>query len=188
MLRPGLYEQVINSEIDTELSGIPAARQATGSIDKAEASKVLAQYVADVVQKGMDNLIDKGGDLAAQIELSNRIIQTVKQMTEEPEFTALSVDEQARQLFALLEEDDPRLVVGKTASDIARPETSIAQSSLFTGAVHEPQMYTELKKEIVSADRIDMLVSFIKWSGLRLIIDELREFTILYGSHRRESH
>ena len=177
MLHHGLYEQVINNQLNSELAEIPEARKAVAPIDKAEASKVLAQYLADVVQKGLDNVADNGGDISAQIALTNQIVDLIQNTTREADFAALGVDQRAEQLLALLRETDPRLAVGKTAADLSRPETSIAQSSLFTGAIHEPQMYTELKKEIVSADRIDMLVSFIKWSGLRLLMDELREFT-----------
>lgn len=177
MLYPGLYEQVINNALDRELSDIPEARRSTAPIDKAEASKVLAQYLTDVVQKGLDNVQDNGGGIEAQIALANQIVNTIQTTTQEADFAALGVDQRAEQLLALLRENDPRLAAGKAAKDIERPETSLAQSSLFTGAIHEPQMYTELKKEIVSADRIDMLVSFIKWSGLRLLMDELRQFT-----------
>ena len=177
LLLPGLYEQVINTALNCELVEIPDARKSVAPIDKAEASKVLAQYLADVVQKGLDNVVDNGGDISTQIGLANQIVDLIQNTTKEADFAALSVDQRAEQLLALLQEQDPRLAVGKTVADLSRPETSIAQSSLFTGAIHEPQIYTELKKEIVSADRIDMLVSFIKWSGLRLLMDELREFT-----------
>lgn len=177
MLDHGLYEQVINNQLSSELAEIPVARKAIVPIDEAEASKVLAQYLTEIVQKGLDNVLDNGGDISTQIALINQIVSLIQSTTNEGDFAGLGVDQRAEQLFALLSESDPRLAVGKTAADLSRPETSIAQSSLFTGAIHEPQMYTELKKEIVSADRIDMLVSFIKWSGLRLLIDELREFT-----------
>lgn len=177
MLKPGLYEQIINKALQSELAEIAEARKSTAPIDSAEASKILSQYIAEVAEKGLDNVADRGGDLASQVELANQIIQTIQRKIGEADFAELSVEAQAEQLLALLGEGDPRLPLGKTAKDMPRPETSIAQSSLFTGAVHEPQMYGELKKEIASADEIDMLVSFIKWSGLRLIIDELREFT-----------
>ena len=177
MLHHGLYEQVINNQLTSELAEIPETRKAVAPIDKAEASKVLAQYLADVVQKGLDNVLDNGGDISAQIGLANQIVDLIQSTTQEADFTSLGVDQRAEQLLALLRESDPRLAVGKTAADLSRPESSIAQSSLFTGATHEPQLYAELKKEIASADRIDMLVSFIKWSGLRLLMDELREFT-----------
>lgn len=39
-------------------------------------------------------------------------------------------------------------------------------------------MLGELNKEILTSDSIDLLVSFIKWSGLRCIIDSLREATM----------
>lgn len=177
MLHPGLYEQVINNALTSELSDIPDARKSIAPIDKAEAAKVLAQYLTDVVQKGMENVLDNGGDISAQIALANQIVTLIQNTTQEADFASLGVDQRAEQLLALLREQDPRLAAGKTATDLSRPETSIAQSSLFTGAINEPQMYTELKKEILSSDRIDMLVSFIKWSGLRLLMDELREFT-----------
>ena len=175
MLKDGLYEQIISKSLDVELSTTDKLSK-TAPIDSAEASKVLAKYVAEVVEKGLDNLADNGGDVNAQVALANRIISTIMTETKEREFDELSVAQRAEQLLALFDKRNSILALDEKA-EIIRPETSIAQSSLFTGAIHEPQMYTELKKEIVSCNRIDMLVSFIKWSGLRLIMDELTTFT-----------
>ena len=67
MLRHGLYEQVINNQLTNELAKIEEARKKIAPIDKAEAAKVLSQYLADVIQKGLDNILDNGGDISAQI-------------------------------------------------------------------------------------------------------------------------
>lgn len=181
-LPPGLYEQVINKSLGADLAVTDKLRQ-TEPIDPAEAAIVLSRYIAEVAEKGMQNLKDSGGDISTQVELANRIISAIVSQTNNTEFDSLTVDESASLLLALIEnKNNTQALNGKI--DLPRPETSIAQSSLFTGALHEPQMFTELKKEIVSCDRIDMLVSFIKWSGLRLIIDELREFTSNGGELR----
>ena len=69
--------KVVNNRLASELAEIPEARKAVAPIDRAEASKVLAQYLADVVQKGLDNVLDNGGDISAQIELSNQIVALI---------------------------------------------------------------------------------------------------------------
>ena len=175
ILQDGLYEQVVNNEIRDELIDTDKHKELAG-IDHAEAPKVLAKYVSEVIESGLKNLIDRGGSIDDQVRLTNQIISTVTKATEDPEYEKLQVTEEAEQLLALFDNQNNIWALdGK--SQVARPETSIAQSSLFTGAVHEPQMYSELKREIISCDQIDMLVSFIKWSGLRLIMDELTAFT-----------
>ena len=176
MLHNGLYEQIINKSLDNELAATDKLCQ-TAPIDEGESSKVLARYIAEIIEKGLDNVRENGGDLSAQVELVNKIVTTIMTETKEADFDEMAVAKRAEQLLALYDKRNCILALDEKATGIIRPETSIAQSSLFTGAIHEPQMFTELKKEIVSSDRIDMLVSFIKWSGLRLIMDELREFT-----------
>ncbi len=183
LLRPGLYEQVINERIKQELEKIPAERRQAAPIDGAEAPRVLARYVAGVVQKKLNELSEGRNGVAGQVRLVNRMIDMLGQ-DDGAVRSGLSVDRRAEQLLALLGAQDPDLAMGKTARDLERPETSLAESSLFTGAVREPQMFSELKREIRSCSRIDMLVSFIKWSGLRLIFNELKNFT-QRGGHLR---
>ena len=183
MLKPGLYEQVINKELGQEIDQATEQVKSVAPIDKAEASKVLAKYLTKIIEKGLENVKDKDGNIDKQINLANKIVQIINAETQENDFEGLTVDQRAQQLLAILNRQNTIYAVNENA-EVVRPKTSIAQSSLFTGAVHEPSMYTELKKEIVSADRIDMLVSFIKWSGLRLIIDDLRSFTQRGGQLR----
>ncbi len=178
MLNPGLYEQLINRALRQELDAIPSERKAIASVDPAEAAEVLSRYIAEATKKALSGMAEGRGEVADQVALVNRLVGML------PETEGHSIDDRAEQLLALLAEQDPALALGKTASDVVRPETSIAQSSLFTGAVHEPQMFSELKKEIASADRIDMLVSFIKWSGLRLILEDLEAFARRGGELR----
>lgn len=176
MLKTGLYEKVISRDLGVQLDSQTDKLKKTATIDEAEASKILAKYIAQIVEKGLDNLVDNGGNIQTQIALANKIVSTIKTETREDVFDGMSVDERAEQLLALLDKTNTIYALNEKA-EIVRPVTSLSQSSLFTGAVNEPQMFTELKKEIVSCNKIDMLVSFIKWSGLRLIIDELRTFT-----------
>lgn len=132
MLQPGLYEQVINEKIDKELSCVANARKDTEKIDEAEASKILSQYLSEIVKQGLDHISDNGGNLSSQVNLANDIVSLIQRNTGEDTFKNMSITSQAEQLRVLLKENDPGLAIGKSAKDAVRPVTSIAQSSLFT--------------------------------------------------------
>ena len=181
-MKPGLYEQIINKGMNSELERIPENCKYQEKVDSAEASRVLSTYVAELLQRKMDSIYEKSGDdsLNNQIEYINKVISVIDDESKDQ----VMIGQSGEQLLSIMSDNDDRLLLGKKAKDIPRPQTSMAYSSLFTGAVREPQMLNELKKEIASADKIDMLVSFIKWSGLRELIYDLKEFTSKGGQLR----
>ena len=176
MLKRGIYEQVRNREISKEIDANNDIITKLEKIDQAESSTILAKYITEIIEKGLNQIHDNKDSVKNKIDLTNKIVNIIAEATGDEEIGDLSVDDRAEQLLAVLDSKDNINTIVKS-TDIIRPETSISMTSLFTGSGHEPSMFTELKKEILSCDRIDMLVSFIKWSGLVKIIEELREFT-----------
>lgn len=172
MMKPGLYEQIISNAMSGELSSIPDVCKAVEKLDVEEAPQALAEYVAEATRRTLESVPK---DTNEQIALVNKVLSVLAEKRED--ISGKEVDNRAEKLLHILAEDSVERIAGKTATNITRPETPMSVSSLFTGSAHEPKMFSEIKKEIISADRIDMLVSFIKWSGLRLIIDELQQFT-----------
>lgn len=133
MLKQGIYEQLINRMIGGEIKKAEEKNMYVdvAPVDTGEASKVLSQYLTEIIEKGLDNVRDNGGSLADQIALVNRLVDAVKTETREDSFGDMSVDRQAEQLLALFDKQDSILAVNEKAQ-IVRPVTSLAHSSLLS--------------------------------------------------------
>ena len=106
MLKSGIYEQIINKELRSQLevyrNNSEKIIQAE-SIDLEEASIILAKYLSEVIQKGLSSIKDNHKDINIQIDLCNRLIDTVVRETGEQALGELSVDKRAEMLLALID-------------------------------------------------------------------------------------
>ncbi|MBQ9273497.1 MAG: hypothetical protein IJ228_01670 [Succinivibrio sp.] len=201
-LCPGLYEQVINRELSAKLKELSEKLFRREGIDEAEAPAILSEYAAAVIQKSLELLGAQtgqhpavGGDadpqnaprpaLSAQIRLINAIVQLLgSSCCNDEYFQQQQVDDRGEQLLSVYAENDAR-ILDPGFTDYERPQTSLRWSTLFTGYEHGIRLDGELRREIRSADSVDLLISFIKYSGLRLIYEDLKAFTDQPGKKLR---
>lgn len=172
----GLYEQLINKLISSKLDNLDRDTYyvKTTLIDKQEASKILANYLINVIQYGL-SLVN--GDLEKQIEISNKIIRLLRDEIKEDDFDEDIIDTQANILSAILNKIDSGIANFDNYLKEITPYTRLSQSELFTGSNAGVSLDSEIRKEIQSSDKICFLVSFIKWSGISIFQKELIEFT-----------
>jgi superfamily II DNA or RNA helicase/HKD family nuclease len=57
------------------------------------------------------------------------------------------------------------------------PRTGLRRPWLFTSGRHDPPLLDELRRELTNVDHVDILVSFITWSGVRKIRDLIQRAT-----------
>ncbi|MGN1388753.1 MAG: DUF3427 domain-containing protein, partial [Bulleidia sp.] len=146
------------------------------TIAKDDAPAILSKYVQTLVERKLREVSEKDhSTIEDQITVANQIIHTLDDAEAEDHIAG-----QGRELLAIAGEAYP----GKKASELTRPETSLSSISLLTGGPEEPKLGSELQKEILSSSRVDLLVSFIRWSGIVTLLPAFREFTQKGGKLR----
>ena len=169
LLKSGLYEQLLTFALQEDLDVLADPRlYAIAPVDAEEAHSAIAQFLEHLLVTGLATL--RGTEAAdRQRRLVDRIILTLTEELGQDWVQDLSLATPLRRL----------LVVHAQPNDSPdeRPDTLLSRSALLTGTRLDPSLGSQLRKEIATADRVDMLCSFIRWSGLRILMDELRRFT-----------
>ena len=176
-LPDGLYEQLINQNVQNQLDALAKedVHVLTSGLAPEEAAVFLSRYTARVVRYALQEV--RSADRPnRQVEIINRILTTLQQELPNALIEEEMLCADAQLLQAVFEKENFSYPDPREHLESALPRTRLSQSELFTGSHAGISLESELKKEIASADELHWLVSFIKFSGLRLIRHELEEF------------
>lgn len=176
MNQSGIYEQLITELIAARLNRerfFVGERPLSGN----DAAIWLARFISDILAHALDAVPIGKDRLQKQIELSNRLLLWLKSQVQDEEFIQENLlDTKGRILTALYERENPVAANLEQYVESIYPLTGLTQSELFCGSNAGLSLESELKREILSSDKIYWLVSFIKWAGIRIFRKELEEF------------
>jgi len=172
-LIPGLYELLIDDQLQAVLARHPDGQRIAEFIDAGERHDALATYLQHLIAGTLQAC--NGADAERQqLEILNRVLRILAEAAGETTPTHLTDTQR------LLEFRESALV-----SPTPRPDTPLSRSCLLARTKLDPTLLSQLKKEIHSSEQIDIICSFIKWSGLRCLMDELQAFVQKPGHRLR---
>jgi superfamily II DNA or RNA helicase len=157
----GLYDRLLDEKLAQLISSHPELRVVLLKIDDESAPNHYAQFIAQLLQQALRQV-----DPEARLPLLNRLIELL---------SAQDGLEYLQRSRLLSEEKSVLSEVTRHTTSLHRPVTPLNYSALLTGQGGDPPLEHELRAEMASADRVDILVSFIKWSGLRLLIPSFEQ-------------
>jgi superfamily II DNA or RNA helicase/HKD family nuclease len=168
-LQSGLYEHLLNEALAAKLDSIRDPRLfQLEEVEPDDAHSALAQFLEHAISGSLAGF--RGEHAAAkQRQFVDRIVAAIGADIAHVDGAGLRLKDPLRRLLAVRESPDDRGSV--------RPDTPLSRSALLTGTRQDPSLLSQLRKEIRTSERFDVLCSFIKWTGLRQIMEDLRVLT-----------
>lgn len=168
-LPDGLYEDVVSEALSAHLEALSrSANVGRAVLSGADAVDHLSDAIHQAARIALDSIQGQHAE-TKRLALANELLRVLQTHAG----AALGAGE-SRLRSELLLHVARRGALADVAKPPARPSTPLARSDLFVNA-EKVGVVSEIRSEIESADRIDLIVAFIKWSGLLKFRQELAQ-------------
>ena len=167
MLKKGIYENIISQEVERDIH-IAESQQMVcirEQIDNAESPKILADYLSKAIRQKLEET----ENLHDRMTMVNKILSEYGLMDD------IQISDTSNLLMEVMTQQK-NLLQKSSHSETLRPQSGFRVSNLFTGGSSVLSLGEEIRREIASADEIYFIVSFLRLSGVRLLLDDLRKF------------
>ena len=176
MLKKGIYENIINQEIERDIHTAESQQMVCirEQMDDAESPKILADYLAKAIRQKLEDT----ENLHDRMTIVNKILSEYGLVDD------IQIADTSNLLMEVMTQQKD-LLQRSSRSETVRPQSGFRVSNLFTGGSSVLSLGEEIRREIASADEIYFIVSFLKLSGVRLLFDDLKKFCQREGTRLR---
>lgn len=145
-LPDGLYESVITPRLQQRLNATDREHNIV-DVDPAVAPELLGRHVGDAVRKHLETVAP-----AQRLEVVERFISVLESDSDDLAGSSML-----------------KSVMPAGRAEPRRPSTPLSEGALLTNARDEPGLGNELALEMESADEVDLLCAFVKFTGMTVL-------------------
>ena len=163
-MRPGPRDELVTQRLAASLEAFEATLIRRESLDPTEAPARLARHLSVVLERALREL---EADVEAQAAFINEIVRGFAAPADRQEDLLALPPELLTGVLA------PPARLGEKPRVIATPSVPLSNSDLLANAAGQPNIGSELRLELESADSVDLLCAFVIWSGVVRLRDAL---------------
>ncbi|MFZ3557786.1 MULTISPECIES: DUF3427 domain-containing protein [unclassified Streptomyces] len=163
----GVYENLITRGLHDGVKRLEASgwKAIDSEVSVESTPHVLARHLSDAIDRRL-RLLPHDQQVAAANKLISALESVAPDKDSDP--AVEQILDGPRQLLALAEQEAPGVFA-------IRPLTPLSETALLTNGPDDLSLGAELRAELATADRIDLLCAFVKWYGIRTLEAPLRE-------------
>ena len=165
----GLYETLITEELRGELERLRADLKVDSrTLVTAEAGDRVAMHVAKIIERAL-GMVDEHERVAVAVELARNLIDQINVVVAKADLSPdrpVNTGDVLTQITGYLPDGSVDLI------DV--PRTPLLDTTLLTNAPDEPGVGKQVLSEFGSAEQIDVIMAFIRRTGIRPLLPAIR--------------